>query len=329
MKIEHNKNLKNYNTFHINQICDNFITIEDEKELKKLKLSNDFFILGGGSNILISRKLNQVIFFSTDRINIISQDENKALVSAEAGVKWDNFVKFCIEKNLSGAENLSLIPGTVGAAPIQNIGAYGVEVADIVYKVRFWNIEKNKFEEIDNKSCKFDYRNSIFKNELKGKIIITKVFFELSKKTKLKLNYGGLNKIVEQIENPTIADVREAVIKIRKSKLPDTEMLGNSGSFFKNAIVKETKLCELAAKYPDLKYFKASGGYKIPTAWLIEKAGLKGFKHNKCGVYEKHALILVNFGEASANDILNLANFIEKKIFDKFGIKIYKEVNIV
>jgi len=279
--------------------------------------------------VLISSRIPQVVHLLTKGIEKIKENSDSITFSVKGGEIWDEFVQFCVDNNFGGAENLSLIPGSVGAAPIQNIGAYGAEVSDLIEEVTYFNIETKQIETISNNECKFDYRNSIFKNELKGKIIITEVVFKLQKNPEVKTNYGGLNNYFSEGEKIGIKEVRDAVISIRKSKLPDYKILGNSGSFFKNVIVKEAKLCELSAKYTDLKYFKAAGGFKIPTAWLIDKAGLKAYRQKNVGVYENHALIVVNYGGATAKEIIDFATFIENEIEKQFGLRIDKEVNII
>ncbi len=329
MKTEKNKSLLKYNTFGIEAYCDEFITIEDDKELKNINFKENRLILGGGSNILISSKIPQVIYLTTKGIEKTDEDSDYIYLKVKSGENWDNLVKYCVEKNYGGVENLSNIPGTVGAAPIQNIGAYGVEVADLIEKVTYFDIKTKEFKNLTKAQCKFGYRNSIFKQELKGKTVITEILLKLKKIPDLKINYGGLSSFFYEGEEIGIKNIREAVISIRENKLPNPQLLGNSGSFFKNAIVNESKLCELSAKYSDLKYFKAPGGFKIPTAWLIDKAGLKGYKKKNVGVYNNHALILVNYGGAKAQEILELSDYIENKIEKKFGIKIQKEVNVI
>lgn len=328
MQKETNKNLQNFNTFEIKAIADEFYSIENKNDLENITFSEDFLILGRGSNMVIGRTLPQVIHISTKGIEIIEKNNDFVKIKAQAGEEWDDFVSFCVKNDFYGAENLSLIPGTVGASPIQNIGAYGVEAKDIIESVEYFDIETKTFKNIANKDCKFSYRNSIFKQELKEKIIVTSVNFILKKNGVLNISYGGLKKHFED-QKPSLKKVREIIIDVRNSKLPDVEKLGNSGSFFKNAVVDKQKLDELKQKYEDIPFFEVENGYKIPTAWLIENAGLKGFRHKNAGVYENHALILVNLGGASAKDILELAEIIENKIFDEFGIKIQKEVNII
>jgi UDP-N-acetylmuramate dehydrogenase len=282
VKIEHNKNLKNFNTFQIAAFCKKYVEIQDTKELLEINYDDNFFVIGEGSNVLLNSQLDTVLHITASKITILEKKSDIVVIRAEAGVIWDNFVKFCVENKFYGAENLSFIPGTVGAAPVQNIGAYGVEVQDIIRDVEFFDIKEQKFRILSAKECKFNYRSSIFKNELKSNAIVTAVTFKLSLKPNFKLNYGGLSKfITEKKLDIDIQNVRNSVIQIRKEKLPDVKKYPNAGSFFKNAIVNEQKICELSAKYNDLPYFKASYGFKIPTAWLIEKAGLKALRQEK------------------------------------------------
>ncbi len=327
MRILRDYNLINNNTFGIEAFADFFVEIEEKSELQKIDYTEGLFVLGGGSNVLINRKLSFVVHLVYDFITILEETDEKVKINVGSGKKWDRFVEFCVRNNYYGVENLSLIPGTVGAAPVQNIGAYGVEAADVIHDVGIFDIQSKKFSRLKKEECNFDYRNSIFKNSLKGKVIITDVTFELDKKPVFKLNYGGLNKKIGA--NPDLKKVRQAVIEIRRSKLPDVKVTGNAGSFFKNPVVRENKLCELSAKYTDLKYFKAPGGYKIPAAWLIEKAGLKGFRHKNAAVSQKHALILVNLGNATAKEIIELAEIVKRRVNDKFGINLTEEVNII
>lgn len=329
MKIEKNKELTDYNTFKIKEYCNEFIFIENKEDLEQVNFSDDFLILGGGSNMLLTRKIDQVIFMANKGIEKLKETDDYILLKAEAGEEWDHFVKYTVDKNLYGAENLSAIPGTVGASPIQNIGAYGAEAEDIIESVEYFNIDTKKFETKTNKQCGFGYRSSAFKYELKGKVVITSVTFRLSKITKVNLKYGGLMEYFVGKNSVNSADVRNAVISIRDIKLPNPDVLGNSGSFFKNVVVGETKLCELKAKYSNIPYFKASGGFKIPTAWLIEKAGLKGYTKGNAGVYNNHALILINHGGATAKEILDVSAHVEVKIEELLGVKIFKEVNVI
>jgi len=326
--MQKNKNLKNYNTFGIEAFCDVFIEINNNEQLEKIDFTNETLILGGGSNLLITRQLKQVVFINTKGIKKIKENDEYVILKVQAGEIWDDFVDFCVKNNYYGVENLSLIPGTVGASPIQNIGAYGTEIKDIIESVEYYNFLSQSYKNITSEKCNFAYRDSIFKNELKGKVVVTAVFFKLSKTENYNIGYGGIK---ERFTNnkPTLKLVRQAIIDVRDSKLPDYKLLGNSGSFFKNAIVNRSKFGELIEKFPQMPYFTTPEGFKIPTAWLIENAGLKGFRHKNAGVYDKHSLILVNYGGATAKEILELAQIIENTVLEKFRIKIVKEVNVI
>ena len=328
MLKETNKNLKELNTFGIEAFCDEYFKITETSQLSEINFDKDALILGGGSNMVIKSKIPQVINIATKGIQIISDNNNDVFIKVQAGEIWDEFVSFCVENEYYGAENLSLIPGTVGAAPIQNIGAYGAEAKDIIDSVEYFEIATKSIKTLKNEECNFAYRNSIFKNELKGKIIVVSVDFKLKKNGKLNIEHGGVQKYFCKI-NANLLNVREVIIMTRKQKLPDYKILGNSGSFFKNAVVNQQKINELKTKYNDFPHFKVNNGFKIPTAWLIETAGMKGFKHKNAAVCEKHALILVNQGSATAQHILELAEIIENTVFEKFGIKIEKEVNVI
>lgn len=327
MKIEKNKDISLLNTFGIRQFCDNFYFFEKNEELLDFHFDNKTLILGGGSNIIIVTKPNNVVKLRFDSIEVVEKTDNYAIVKAQGGGEWDTLVKFCVENNFWGIENLSAIPGTVGAAPIQNIGAYGVEIKDVLQSVEFFDIETKSFKIIENKDCHFDYRTSIFKNKLKNKAIVVSITLKLSVSPKPNLNYADL-KMLSQKDNFSILDIRNEVVRVRDIKLPDFKKLGNCGSFYKNAIVDFKKFEELKQKYPQIPSYQHTNGVKIPTAWLIETAGLKGFKKGNVGIYDKHSLIVVNYGGASGNEILNFSEFVENSVFYEFGIKIEKEVNI-
>jgi len=328
MKTTKNINLKPYNTFGIESFCNEFIEIEDISELFDFDFSQDFFILGFGSNILLSKNLNRVIKFQTKKIQIISENSEQIRLKVDAGVIWDEFVEYCVSNNYYGVENLSAIPGTIGACPVQNIGAYGAEVKDVIEKVEYFDISTKKIVEINNYECNFSYRNSIFKQSLKNRAIITSVVFILDKKEKLNTNYADIKNFFGE-KTPNIQDLRQTIISIRDKKLPDYKLLGNIGSFYQNAIVDSKKLENLKSKYQNIPFFEFENNYKIPTAWLIENSGLKGFRKNNVGISEKHALIIVNYNNASGSEILEFSNFVESKVFDTFEIKIQKEVNVI
>jgi UDP-N-acetylmuramate dehydrogenase len=337
VKIEQNISLKPFNTFGIDVTANYFVsvsTIEELKQILSLKEYPNKLILGGGSNMLLTKNFDGlVIHINLKGIEIISQDDDFVFVKANAGENWHEFVVWCINNNFGGVENLSLIPGNVGTAPIQNIGAYGVELKDVFDSCETISIEKQNLETFKKPECHFDYRNSVFKSEAKGKYIITTVTFKLSKQNhRLHINYGTITSELEvmQITNPTIQDISKAVISIRESKLPNPKVIGNSGSFFKNPLVSKTHYNNLLQNFEDMPSYAVSDNeVKIPAGWLIEKAGFKGKRFGNYGVHKNQALVLVNYGNANGNDILNLSQLIQKTIKQLFDIFIEAEVNIL
>lgn len=321
MQIEENKSLKNHNTFGINCNARYFVSVETVAELKQglsEKPPEELFILGGGSNMLLTGDLDAfVLHINLKGIEIVKETETQVFVKAMAGENWHEFVQYCISKDFGGLENLSLIPGNVGTAPIQNIGAYGVELKDTFESCNTLEIETLKEREFTKKECDFEYRNSIFKNEAKGKFIITSVTFKLTKKIHEKsISYGDIQKNLAEknIENPTIKDISEAVIAIRQSKLPDPKVLGNSGSFFKNPVVDSETFQEFRSNFPEAPFYEVSPTeFKIPAGWLIENAGFKGQRFGDAGVHKNQALVLVNYGNATGKEIWQLAMEIQKK----------------
>ncbi|WP_440881101.1 UDP-N-acetylmuramate dehydrogenase [Tenacibaculum sp. C7A-26P2] len=335
MEIQKNISLKNFNTFGVHVNAKRFISVKSLYQLKEiLKFEKDIFLISGGSNILLTRDIDQlVVHINIKGLSIDKENSDFVYVTVNAGENWHDFVLWCISQNYGGVENLSLIPGNVGTSPIQNIGAYGSEVKDVITNVTALEISTSKLHSFSNESCKFGYRNSIFKNEKKGKFIITSVTFKLSKKKhRLNTQYG----IIEQelnyrkIKEPTIKDISDVIISIRKSKLPDPRKIGNSGSFFKNPIISSDQFYKLQKKHPNIPFFDISKTQiKIPAGWLIEQIGFKGKRIDNYGVHEKQALVLVNYDNALGKDIYNLAITIQKKILDTFSIKLEIEVNII
>lgn len=329
--------LKNYNSFGIDVKARQLITFSSEEDIPHLinSISNEenILVLGGGSNILFTSDFNGTII--KNEIKGISEkqfNENEILLSIGAGEEWDDVVDYSVKRNYFGIENLSLIPGSAGAAPIQNIGAYGVELKDVFHSLDGFFIDNGEKRIFALDECKFSYRDSIFKNELKGKIIITKVNLKLITKGKLSTNYLSLkNYLIENnLTVPTLSQIREAVISIRKSKLPDPQQLGNAGSFFKNPKVTKKEFDELIQKYPNLSYFISEDGlYKISAGWLIEKCGLKGIRKGNVGTHLNQALVIVNYGGATGEEILKFAKNIQTKVFNEFGILLEPEVNII
>ncbi len=336
MRVEEHKSLKNYNTFGIDCNARYFVSVETIDELKQAlseKPSEKLFILGGGSNMLLTGNLDAfVLHINLKGIEILKETETEVFVKAMAGENWHGFVQYCIGKDFGGMENLSLIPGNVGTAPIQNIGAYGVELKDTFENCNTVEIETLKEREFTKEECDFDYRNSIFKNKAKGKYIITSVTFKLSKKEhKTSVSYGDIQKNLAEkdIEGPTIKDISEAVIAIRQSKLPDPKVLGNSGSFFKNPVVDSETFQNFRRIFPEAPFYEVSPTeFKIPAGWLIEKAGFKGQRFGDAGVHKNQALVLVNYGNATGKEIWQLAMDIQKKVKEMTGIFIEPEVNV-
>lgn len=335
MNFQENISLKKYNTFGIDVNAKRFISISSVYELQQLlRNEKELFLLSGGSNMLLTKNIEQlVVHLNIKGISIDREDDNAVYLTVNAGENWHEFVLWAIEQGYGGIENLSLIPGKVGTCPIQNIGAYGVEVKDVITKVEAIEIETNKLVSFSNTECNFGYRNSIFKNEAKGKYIITSVCFKLSKSNhKLTTSYGAIEKELtdRQITNPTIKDISEAVIAIRQSKLPDPNEIGNSGSFFKNPVISISLFEELKNKYPTIPSYPVSETeIKVPAGWLIEQSGFKGKRYGDYGVHENQALVLVNYGNASGKDIFELAQKIQATIKETYKIDLEIEVNII
>ena len=338
IEIQHNISLKPYNTFGLDVNAKDFCEVTSIEELLELRTLAEFdqakLWLGGGSNILLTRNFNGlVIKISIKGRELISRTDSSAKVAAYAGENWHNFVQWTLENKLGGIENLSLIPGNVGTAPMQNIGAYGVEIKDVFHSLEALNLESGKLETFTNKQCRFGYRESIFKNKLKGKYVIVKVLFDLTPEEKHILNtsYGAIEEELKTHNlTPSIHTVSQAVINIRKSKLPDPNDIGNAGSFFKNPVVDLYKLEDLRKSFSDLKFYKLSDmEFKIPAGWLIEYNGWKGYKEEDVGVHNKQALVLVNHGKAKGYQIESLSKAIRASIFNTFGIKLETEVNII
>lgn len=337
MHILENISLKPYNTFGLDARAKHFVEVESIQDLKEaLSLDSypDKFILGGGSNMLLTKDLDcLVIHVALKGIEIVQQNENDVLLKAYAGENWHQFVLWCLEQDYGGIENLSLIPGNVGTAPIQNIGAYGVELKDVFESCEALNINTNEVETFTKDTCQFGYRESVFKQDKKNSHVIVSTTFRLSKqKHQLHTEYGAITAELESmgITVPTIQDISKAVIAIRESKLPNPKKIGNSGSFFKNPIIAKAHFEELKINFPDIpSYIVSSHEVKVPAGWLIEKSGFKGKTFVNYGVHKKQALVLVNYGNAKGSDILKLAKLIQKTIKQIFGITIETEVNII
>jgi UDP-N-acetylmuramate dehydrogenase len=337
MKIQKNISLKKYNTFGIDAKANFFCEIKNVNELKnalQLVDYSDKFIMSGGSNMLITKDIDAlVLYINIKGKEIVEEDDDHVYLKVMAGEVWHDMVLWCLEHNFGGLENMSFIPGKTGTAPIQNIGAYGVELKDTFVSCEAVDIENQSIRTFSKKNCNFGYRDSYFKNEGKGKYIITSVTFKLTKKNhKLNTSYGAIEEELERggIKSPTIKDISNAVVAIRQSKLPDPKNLGNSGSFFKNPVLSRWEFDLFITKHPNVKYYKVSDDeYKVPAGWLIEQCGFKGKRYGDAGVHKNQALVLVNYGNATGAEIIGLAQKIMDKVFDTYKIRITPEVNII
>ncbi len=337
MTIQSNISLKPYNTFGIEAKAKYFCEINSVDELKEVLRLDEYpskFVLGGGSNMLITNNLDAlVLHINLKGKEVIEEEGNSVRIEVMAGENWHQMVLWTLENGYGGLENLSLIPGNTGTAPIQNIGAYGVELKDVFESCEALNILSGEIEVFNKEQCQFGYRDSFFKNGGKDKYIITSVRFNLSKNIHtLNTSYGSIDEELKKnnISNPVIKDVSEAVIAIRQSKLPDPKELGNSGSFFKNPVLSKSEFHEFTSKHPEAPFYKVTENeYKIPAGWLIEQCGFKGRRFGDAGVHKNQALVLVNYGTATGREILDLAELIMDKVFSEFNLQISPEVNII
>lgn len=337
MEIINQFSLKNYNTFGIEAKASQFVAVHTVEELKAVLEQNKSakkFILGGGSNMLLTKDIDAlVIHIALKGKKIIKQDDDYVWVESQAGENWHEFVVWTITQNFGGLENMSLIPGNVGTTPVQNIGAYGTEVKDTFEYCKAMQIDNQQLKTFTNKECHFGYRDSIFKNTIKDQYIITSVVFKLTKRNhKITISYGDISSELAKnnVDKPGLKDVSDAVIAIRRSKLPDPKELGNSGSFFKNPILSKKKFAPILHKFPDMKFYEVSEEeVKVPAGWLIEQAGFKGKRFGDAGIHKNQALVLVNYGGATGQDILDVAKNIQQTIYTTFGIHIEAEVNVI
>lgn len=337
MKLFQNYPLQDVTTFHAKVFAKQYTVFSSIDFLKQILFSPEvkgkpFIILGGGSNVLFTGDYNGIIIRNAiEGITTVKEDNDAIYVKANAGEKWHDVVLYCVNRNYGGVENLSLIPGTVGAGPIQNIGAYGVELKDVLVELEAMNIHTLEIRTFTNAECKFGYRDSIFKREEKGNYIILSVTLRLNKNPKVNVSYGTLSKELENmgIANPTIKDVSNAVIRIRSSKLPDPDKLGNAGSFFKNPVITNVQFKKIKAEHPNVVSFPAADGYtKLAAGWLIEQSGWKGKRIGDAGVHKDQALVLVNYGNATGKEIYDLSTQVINSVKEKFGVELEREVNI-
>jgi UDP-N-acetylmuramate dehydrogenase len=337
MTIIPNFSLKKHNTFGIEAKAKQFVVVHSVPDLKAVLQENPTekkFILGGGSNMLLTQDIDAlVIHVDLKGKKIIQQDADFVWVESQAGENWHEFVLWTIHQDFGGLENMSLIPGNVGTTPVQNIGAYGTEIKDTFISCEAMNIATQQMKTFTNADCYFGYRESVFKQEAKDQYVITSVVFKLTKRNhKINISYGDIQSDLAQknIENPSLVDVSNAVIAIRQSKLPDPATLGNSGSFFKNPIVVKSQFEPIHKKFPEMKFYEISETeVKVPAGWLIEQAGFKGKRFGDAGIHKNQALVLVNYGNATGQEILNVSKNIQKTVFEIFGISIEAEVNVI
>jgi UDP-N-acetylmuramate dehydrogenase len=337
MEILHNFSLKNYNTFGIEAKAEQFVAVHSVSELKSIleqSKNQRKFVLGGGSNMLLTKNIEAlVIHIDLKGKKILKEDADYVWVESQAGENWHQFVLWAIDQNFGGLENMSLIPGNVGTTPVQNIGAYGAEIKDFFISCDAINIENQEIRSFTKEECNFGYRESIFKHEVKDQYIITSVVFKLTKQNhKINTSYGDITAELAKnnITVPGLKDVSNAVIAIRKSKLPDPAELGNSGSFFKNPILLKSDFEKIHQKFPEMRFFDISETeVKVPAGWLIEQAGLKGKRFGDAGVHKNQALVLVNYGDATGQEILDVSKTVQDTVFNTFGIHIEAEVNII
>lgn len=338
MNIIENYSLKLYNTFGVDAKADFFVDANNITELKKalvFRRQKDLPILfiGGGSNMLFVNDFKGLALkLNLKGIEVVNEDEDFVYIKAQGSENWHQFIQWTLTQDFGGLENLSLIPGNVGTAPIQNIGAYGVEAKDTIVEVQALSLETGDERIFTNEECQFGYRESIFKNELRGQYVLVAVTFKLTKRNhQLKTSYGAIQKELEDegIGNPTIQDVSAAVVRIRESKLPDPAQIGNSGSFFKNPVISKDDFEKVITQHPNIVNYPAENGVKLAAGWLIEQAGWKGKRFGDAGVHDKQALVLVNHGNATGKEIYDLSENIIQDIKTKFGVTLEREVNMI
>ncbi|MFM2225154.1 MAG: UDP-N-acetylmuramate dehydrogenase [Bacteroidota bacterium] len=338
LQINQNISLQKLNTFGIDVSSKYFVEVGSVNEIIALTndaifQQNEQLILGGGSNILFTKNFNGVVIKNNVKgIEVVEETNEHILVKAAAGEVWHQFVLFCIQNNYAGVENLSLIPGCVGASPMQNIGAYGVEIKDVFYSLEAYHLQEKMLVNFDVKDCEFGYRESVFKRKFKNQFIITSVTFKLNKNPDFKISYGAIEQQLKamKVKELSIKAISDAVISIRSSKLPNPIEIGNAGSFFKNPEISSAKYNVLKAKFENIvAYDVANGNKKLAAGWLIEQCGWKGKTIGNCGVHKNQALVLVNFGAAKGEEIFNLSTEIIQSVNEKFDIELEREVNII
>ncbi|GHT10926.1 UDP-N-acetylenolpyruvoylglucosamine reductase [Bacteroidia bacterium] len=324
-----------HNTFGFDVRCSHFYEVASEQSLlqlidKKLFTKSPFFVLGGGSNVLFLDDFEGIVIHPTMQgIEVVQTSDEQVLVQVGAGVVWDDFVDYCVQHQYYGVENLSLIYGNVGAAPVQNIGAYGVEAQQVIHSVGYIDIASGATHVIDNARCDFAYRNSIFKQSLKNKIVITSVTFALRKTPQWNIRYGEMQQAIEQLGEVNLHNLRQAIINIRRRKLPDPLVCGNAGSFFKNPVVSKDCAQGLLSLYPSMPVYDSGDDAKLSAAWLIEQCGWKGRRQGNVGVHSQQALVLVNYGNGTGKEVLHLSQNIAHDVLQRFGVGLDTEVCVI
>lgn len=334
MNITHNISLQPYNTFGIHAIAKQFALFKSVDELQELLTTETLhrLILGGGSNILLTKNFDGLVLKNELKgIELIKEDDDYYYVKAAAGEGWHSFVQYCLQNNYAGVENLSLIPGSVGASPMQNIGAYGVEIKDVFYELEACHIQDKKLVTFTGNDCEFGYRESIFKRKCKNEFVITSVTYKLNKTPVYHTSYGAITQELERMDVATlnINAISSAVINIRQSKLPDPKEIGNAGSFFKNPTIANTAYHQLKNTYENIPGYTSGDSVKLPAAWLIEQCGFKGYRSGDVGCHNKQPLVLVNYGNAKGAEIVALSEKIINAVNNKFNILLEREVNLI
>lgn len=338
MKMQENISLKPYNSFGIDARARFFTRFGDVDSLQQLLEQfaadqKNLLILGGGSNMLLTKDYDGLVLKNEiEGIRVVEEDDRHIYVRAGAGFNWHRFVRYCVEHTYAGLENLSLIPGNVGASPMQNIGAYGVEVKDVFHTLEALHLRERSMHTFSLNDCRFGYRESVFKREYKDQFVITAVTFRLNKQPVFRTDYGAIRQELEAmgVKELSIEAISQAVIRIRSSKLPDPKEIGNAGSFFKNPVVPNAQFGQLKNMHPGVIAFPAGEGYtKLAAGWLIEQCGWKGYRKGDAGCYAKQALVLVNYGSATGQEVYDLSASIISSVQEKFGITLEREVNII
>lgn len=335
MTPQSNQSLRPFNTFGMDVLAHQYLELTESAQLPELfrgGIKTPHLVLGGGSNVLFTQDFEGLVIHNRIKgIHLIGEDHKSVLVEVGAGEVWHDLVLEAITNNWYGIENLSLIPGTVGASPIQNIGAYGVEVKETIESVEFYRISTDRFETLYAQECQFGYRDSVFKNELKDDFVVTKVRFRLSKTFTPKTSYGAIDEVLSAngVTNPTAKQVSDAVIHIRSTKLPDPSLIGNAGSFFKNPVISQGDFDVLKSKFPEVVWYPSGDEVKVPAGWLIDQEGWKGKTFGRVGVHKHQALVLVNYGGAKGIEVKELALRIIDSVYQKYGVLLSPEVNIL